>query len=141
MTHKDKLMQITIEATLQNLEKVNAFVEECLKEKDCSPKAKMQLELVIEEIFTNISNYAYGDGVGSVVIEGNLDVDTAKFMLKFKDRGIPYNPLEQPDPDIGLGLEDRPIGGLGIFLVKKNVDDISYANEDGQNILTITKSL
>lgn len=133
--------KIVLDAELENLSKVNEFVEEFLKEKDCSQKIRMQLELVVEEIFSNIANYAYGDDTGKVTIEGCLEDDAAKFRLKFMDHGSPYNPLKQPDPDINMELEDRPIGGLGIFLVKKNVDDITYQHEDGQNILTIVKSI
>ncbi|WP_027406295.1 ATP-binding protein [Anaerovibrio sp. RM50] len=133
--------KIVLDAELENLTKVNEFVEEFLKEKDCSPKIRMQLELVVEEIFSNIANYAYGDDTGKVTIEGCLEDDAAKFRLKFMDHGSPYNPLKQPDPDVNMELEDRPIGGLGIFLVKKNVDDITYQHEDGQNILTIVKSI
>ena len=131
--------KLVIEATLENLSKVNDFVEEFLKEKECSPKVRMQLEVVVEEIFTNIANYAYGDDAGKVTIEGCLEDDAAKFRLKFMDHGVPYNPLKQPDPDITAGADERPVGGLGIFLVKNNVDDISYQHEDGQNILTIVK--
>jgi anti-sigma regulatory factor (Ser/Thr protein kinase) len=133
--------KIVIEAVLENLGKVNDFVEEFLKEQDCSPKVRMQLEVVVEEIFSNIANYAYGDDTGKVTIEGCLEDDSAKIRLKFMDHGSPYNPLEQPEPDITKGAEERPVGGLGIFLVKKNVDDISYQHEDGQNILTIVKTI
>ena len=131
--------KIVIEATLDNLGKVNDFVEDFLKEKECSPKVRMQLEVVVEEIFTNIANYAYGDDAGNVTIEGCLEDDAAKFRLKFMDHGVPYNPLKQPEPDITTGADERTVGGLGIFLVKKSVDDISYQHEDGQNILTIVK--
>ncbi|ORU00676.1 hypothetical protein D081_0658 [Anaerovibrio sp. JC8] len=133
--------KLVIEATLDNLGKVNDFVEEFLEERSCSSKVKLQMELVVEEIFTNIANYAYGDGIGKVTIEGSLEDNAAQFRLKFMDKGTPYNPLEQPEPDITAGADDRPVGGLGIFLVKKNVDDITYQHEDGQNILTVVKSL
>lgn len=133
--------RITVEAKLNNLSKVNDFVETFLQELECSPKVQMQLELVVEEIFSNIANYAYGDEAGNVIIEGKLEDDAAKFRLRFMDKGTPYNPLEQPEPDVNKGIDERPIGGLGIFLVKKNVDDITYQHEDGQNILTIVKTL
>ena len=139
MDSRGECKQISVEAKLENLERVNEFVEYCLKDRDCSAKVKMQLELVVEEIFTNIANYAYGGNVGNVTIEGSLVDGTAKFKLKFMDRGGPYNPLERPDPDINAGIADRPVGGLGIYLVKKNVDDVTYQHKDGQNILTIEK--
>lgn len=104
------------------------------------PKMEFTFRLVIEEIAVNVVNYAYPEGV-----EGFLDIDITAtddlVTITFSDGGIPFNPLAKEDPDTTLSLEKRPIGGLGILLVKKMMDDVAYRYEDGRNILTLTKRL
>ena len=121
------MKSITVEAKIENVDKVTEFVNEVLEEKECPLKVQMQLDVAIDEIFGNIAYYAYGKGSGNATIQ--------------IDQGIPYNPLENKDPDITLDIEDREIGGLGIFLVKKTMDELSYEYVDGQNILTMKKEL
>lgn len=131
--------KLTIDAKIENLPIVTQFVTDMLEEKNCSMKAVMQIELVIEEIFVNIASYAYKDNVGEVTLCKSFEDNPPTLNLVFMDSGEKYNPLEHEDPDTTLGVEDRDIGGLGIFLVKKNVDEISYNYTDGQNILSIKK--
>ena len=128
------MKSITVEAKIENVDKVTEFVNEVLEEKDCPLKVQMQLDVAIDEIFGNIAYYAYGKGSGNATIQ-------IEITLIFIDQGIPYNPLENKDPDITLDIEDREIGGLGIFLVKKTMDELSYEYVDGQNILTMKKEL
>ena len=107
-----------------------------------SQKTLMQLELVVEEIFVNIASYAYcPPGSGDVEISCDVVEDTMRVLITFSDEGPEFDPLGKEDPDITLGKDERPIGGLGIFLVKKNVDGISYKREGGRNILTVEKRL
>ena len=125
-----------------NLEKVLAFVTQNLKKAECSPKIMMQIEISVEEIFVNIVHYAYKDtseNQGKVRIGCNIEDGTAK--IKVCDSGIPYNPLEKKDPDITLSAEERPIGGLGIFMVKKYMDEIRYEHTYGENRLVLIKKL
>ena len=129
--------KLTIDATVENLPVVTEFITSSLEEKDCSMKTIMQMELVIEEIFVNVASYAYRPNVGLVTICKEFEPES--IVISFIDRGVDYNPLKHQDPDINAELEDRDIGGLGIFLIKKNVDEISYERKDGQNILTIKK--
>lgn len=131
--------KIKIQATVENLTEVTDFVISSLEEKDCPIKIIMQMELVIEEIFVNIASYAYGSEVGDAVICRQFYEEPRAIELTFIDSGMAYNPLEHEDPDITLAAEDRKIGGLGIFLIKKNVDEIDYKYEDKQNILRIKK--
>ena len=131
--------KITIDAKVENLENVTEFITSSLEEKNCSMKTIMQMELVIEEIFVNVANYAYRPNVGPITICKEIDDKALK--ISFIDGGVDYNPLEHEDPDINAGIDEREIGGLGIFLVKKNVDEVSYERKDGQNILTIKKNL
>ena len=133
--------ELVIEATIENLDSVMDFMHDTLDEANCSMKNMIQLELVVEELFVNIAHYAYPDGNGSAVFQIALDEDGTSATFTFKDSGIPYNPLEHEDPDLTLELEEREIGGLGIFLVKKNVDSIRYEYRDGQNILQFKKRL
>ena len=135
------MKSITVEAKIENVDKVTEFVNEVLEEKEWPLKVQMQLDVAIDEIFGNIAYYAYGKGSGNATIQIEMEDNPPKITLTFIDQGIPYNPLESKDPDITLDIEDREIGGLGIFLVKKTMDELSYEYVDGQNILTMKKEL
>lgn len=130
---------ITVDATVANLETVNEFIDGFLEENDCPMKVQMQIDLSVEEIYVNIANYAYGDGTGKAEI--SIENNDGEITIAFKDSGVPYNPLEKDDPDISLSADEREIGGLGIFLTKKNMDCVSYEYTDGHNILTMKKHL
>ena len=131
--------KITVEAATDNLQQVIDFATELLEMHDCPMKAVMQMELVIEEIFVNVSSYAYEPETGDVTICVEFADNPSAVEITFIDGGKPYNPLEKDDPDTTLGIDEREIGGLGIFLVKKNVNDISYEYADGKNILRVKK--
>lgn len=131
--------KITVDAVVENLPQVIDFATEHLEERDCPMKTSMQMELVIEEIFVNICNYAYNPEVGSATFCMEFEDNPAAVLMTFIDNGKPYNPLEKSDPDTTLDIDEREIGGLGIFLVKKNVDEIAYNYADGKNILTMKK--
>ena len=131
--------KITVEATLENLQTVIDFATERLEARDCSMKVVMQTELVIEEIFVNIASYAYNPEIGPATFCIEFEENPDAVLMTFIDGGKPYNPLEQDEPDTTLAIEERDIGGLGIFLVKKNVDEISYEYSDGKNILRMKK--
>jgi anti-sigma regulatory factor (Ser/Thr protein kinase) len=132
---------MTLQATLDNLPEVTAFIDSQLEELDCPMKAQFQIDVAIDELFTNIATYAYGDSTGNVTVRLDTQEDPRAVLITFIDNGVPYNPLEQEEPDITLAAEDRPIGGLGIFVVKKTMDDMSYDYKDGQNILRIKKKI
>ena len=132
--------KLTVEATKENLIAVNEFVETNLEKIDCPMKAMMQINVAVEEIYINIASYAYGDASGQAEIL--LDTDTpGQVSIVFMDSGTPYDPLAKEDPDITLSAEERGIGGLGIFMVKKSMDDVEYRYEDGKNILTLIKKI
>ena len=130
---------MTIPAKTENLDSVLAFIDGALEEAGCPMKAQMQLDLAVEEMFVNIANYAYGSGSGNAVVD--IDIRDGICTITLSDNGIPYNPLEKVDPDVTLSAEDRQIGGLGIFMVKKSVDDMVYEYKDGQNILKLIKKI
>lgn len=133
--------KLTVPAKIENLQKVMDFLGDQLDSVDYVMKARLQLELSIEEAYVNIVNYAYESEEGEVIICCNVGESPLKVTMQFIDYGKPYNPLKNEDPDISLNAEEKEIGGLGIFLIKKNVDDISYKYHDGKNILTIQKKL
>ena len=133
--------ELTVDAAVENIPAVTAFVEAQLDAVDYSPKARGQLSMAIDEIVANIAQYAYAPEVGPVTVRFAFDEGTRTATLTFLDKGLPYNPLEKADPDVSLSAEDRPIGGLGIFLVKKTMDGMAYAYKHGQNVLTIQKRL
>ena len=131
--------KITVDAVVENLQQVIDFATEQLENRDCPMKTSMQLELVIEEIFVNIASYAYHPEIGPATFCMEFEENPAAVIMTFIDGGKPYNPLEKKDPDTSLDIDERDIGGLGIFLVKKNVDEISYEYTDGKNILHMKK--
>lgn len=133
------MAELNIEASLDNLSKVLEFVDEYLENYGCSMKAQMQIDIAIEEIFVNIARYAYHPQTGPATICVEVEEEPLQVSVSFLDSGIPYDPLKKKDPDIGLSAEEREIGGLGIFMVKKSMDEISYEYKDGNNILTIKK--
>ena len=135
------MSELTIEAKTENLEKVLAFVDKHLEEKECAIKVQMQIDVAVEELFVNIAQYAYDSDTGMVTIQVEIQEEPLAVMITFIDNGVPYNPLAKEDPDITLAAEERQIGGLGIYMVKKTMDDIIYEYKDGQNILRIRKQL
>lgn len=134
------MKEITLAATVANIATVTDFIVEQLELVSCPPKAQVQIDVAIDEIFGNIANYAYGEsGKGEATV--CVDFPSASSVdITFIDSGVPYNPLEKTDPDITLSAEERQIGGLGIFIVKKTMDDMIYEYRDGKNILTIKKT-
>jgi len=135
------MKEMMIEAKVDNLDKVIAFVDEQLEQYDCPMKIQMQVDVAVEEIFVNIASYAYKPDVGDALIRVNVTEEPLAVYLTFMDSGVPYDPLAKEDPDVTLSAEERQIGGLGIFMVKKSMDDVKYEYKDGQNILTIMKNL
>ena len=135
------MKEMTIPATVENIEKVTDFVNGQLEEIDCPIKAQMQIDIAIDEIFGNIAYYAYTPKTGEATVQVEIKNFPERLELTFIDKGIPYNPLENKDPDVTLDIEKRKIGGLGIFLVKEMMDEVSYEYADGQNILKLKKNL
>ncbi len=133
--------ELELEATTENLQTVIDFVDARLASVECPLKSKMQLDLAVEEIFVNIANYAYAPGRGKARVRVEVSGDPVTVAITFIDRGVPYDPLKKVDPDVTLSAEERDIGGLGIFMTKKVMDDISYEYKNGQNILTLKKMI
>ena len=135
------MKELILAATVENIEVVTDFVNEQLEELDCPMKVQMQIDIAIDELFGNIAHYAYNPEVGDATVRVEVTEDPLAVVITFIDSGVPYDPLAKEDPDTTLSAEDRQIGGLGIYMVKKSMDDITYEYKDGQNILTIKKNL
>ena len=132
--------ELTVEARLDNLEKVIDFISRNLEEAGGSPAIEIQVHLAVEGIFVNVASYAYEPGTGPVTIQcGPLGSD--RFEIIFIDQGVPYDPMAKDDPDVTLEIEERQIGGLGIFLAKQYMEEMNYRYENGSNILTMIKNL
>ena len=130
-----------IPAALDRLDEVLAPIDAALDKLECPMKIQMMIDLAVEEVFVNIAHYAYAPDAGDAEILVRTDEETGTIEIEFRDSGIPFDPLAKPDPDVTLSAEERKIGGLGIYLVKKNMDAVTYRRQDGQNILTLTKKV
>ena len=135
------MQELTLTATLENIAEATAFVDEQLEALDCPMKAQMQLDIAVDELFGNIARYAYAPGTGDATLRFEHDAASGMVSLTFIDAGVPYDPLKKDDPDVTLSSQERDVGGLGIFLVKKTMDDMRYEYRDGKNILTILKKI
>ena len=133
--------ELNVEASVENLTLVTAFLEEHLEEANCPLKVQMQISVAVEEIYVNIAHYAYAPDTGMATIRLDLPEDLSSVTLTFIDSGVPFDPLAKPDPDVSLSAEERDIGGLGIYMTKKTMDDVRYAYRDGKNMLTLKKGL
>ena len=135
------MKELDVVAKTENLDVVTDFVNEQLEAAGCPMKILMQIDLAVEEIFVNIANYAYSPQEGPATVRVQTDSEKSTVDITFIDHGVPYDPLAKQDPDVTLSAEQRAIGGLGIFMVKKSMDDVTYEYRDGHNILTIKKGI
>ena len=131
---------MVVEAKSEKLVEVLSVLEQELEDAGCGIREQMQLEIALEEIFVNIASYAYPDGAGEVTVRIHTDQAANMAEITLIDSGIPYNPLKKEDPDITQSAEERPIGGLGIYMVKASMDSVEYAYRDGQNVFTMRKA-
>ena len=135
------MKELIVEAKRENLPEVQAFIEEQLDEVDCPMTTRIAIDVAVEELFVNIASYAYEHGEGIAVVQVTVHEEPLSVEITFIDNGVQYDPLAKPDPDTTLSAKERKKGGLGIFVVKKTMDNVSYEYKDGKNILTITKKL
>ena len=135
------MKEMTLAATVENIEVVTDFVNEQLEAMECPMKAQMLIGIAIDELFGNIAHYAYTPDVGEATVRVEVAENPLSVVITFIDGGVPYDPLATEDPDTTLSAEERDIGGLGIFMVKKSMDEITYRYEGGKNILSIRKRI
>lgn len=127
-------------ATLERFDEMISFILDFATQQGFDQGAAMKVRLAAEEILVNIINHAYPEKAGMISIACNTLGESGKGLaLEIRDTGLPFNPLEKEEPDISLPMEDRQIGGLGIFLARKVMDDISYDRQGDTNILKMVK--
>ncbi|MBR3603039.1 MAG: ATP-binding protein [Lachnospiraceae bacterium] len=133
------MKELTLRAETENLNQVLDFVNALLEEKNCPMYVVYELDIAVEELFVNIAHYAYTPKKGDATIQ--LSFENGSVIITLIDSGIPYNPWTKEDPDTTLSLEERQIGGLGIYMVKNSMDEVDYVYRDGKNVVTIKKSI
>ena len=136
-----RVMNRTFPARVEALPDVLGFVDQTLEGCECPMKIQTAICVAIEEVFVNVAHYAYGDAEGDMTLEIGFDEESRNITFRMADKGIPFNPLQKPDPDITLSADEREIGGLGIFIARKTMDTLTYAYENGENILTMIKKI
>lgn len=135
------MRELIVEAVKTNLPEVLAFVDEQLEAVNCPLRTQTSIDIAVEELFINIASYAYGSEAGTATVQVTVHEEPLSVEITFIDNGKRYDPLAKADPDTTLPAAKRKKGGLGIFMVKKSMDDINYEYKDGRNILTIKKNL
>ena len=135
---------LTLKAEISNLSQVQHSLSEWLESIGCSMKTSLQIQMAVEEVFVNISSYAYEDDHGDLTLTFEYQPDSFLIRIVFKDQGVPFNPelrLESEESSTTLKVEERAEGGLGILMVYKLMDQVTYLYEHGKNILILEKKL
>ena len=135
------MKELTVDATIENIAAVTAFVDELLEQLACPAKTRVQVNIAVDELFSNIAYYAYHPKTGTAAVRVEVTENPLAVVITFIDNGVKYDPLAKADPNTALSAKEREMGGLGIYMVKKSMDDISYEYRDGQNILRIKKEI
>lgn len=135
------MKELTLDATIENVTAVTSFVDEQLERLGCPPESQAQIDIAIDELFSNIAYYAYNPETGPATVRVEVMEEPLSVEITFIDSGVAYNPLAKDDPDLSLSADEREIGGLGIFIVKNSMDDVAYEYKDGKNILRIRKNI
>ena len=135
------MTNITFPAKTEFLDDVLGFVDQALDSFECPMKIQTAICVAIEEVFVNVAHYAYPDSSGDMTLHFDFDEVSRTITFRLTDKGVPFDPLKNPAPDITLSAAEREIGGLGIFIAKNTMDSLSYAYENGENVLTMIKKI
>lgn len=127
---------ITRTATIDNLDELIQFVDDCAHGFVASDKRKLEIRLAVEEALMNIISHAYPEGAGDVEVTCGPDED-GRMVVEISDSGIPFDPHSRTNPDVSSDIEDREIGGLGILLIRKYIKDVRYRRDSDKNVLTL----
>ena len=136
------MREMTVNATPEQIGKVVDFVDEQLTTLGCSDEVRTDVDVAIDELLGNIVQYAYGSQAGNVTVCVDVEMDPPSAVITLMDSGIPFNPLAEERPNTtSLPAKERPLGGLGLFLVEELMDELTYCYRDGHNVLTVRKAL
>lgn len=140
---KIEFEKLNLDALVNNFSVVKEWLQKIFDTIGCQGKLTKQVFIAVDEIYTNICNYAYKgfDKVGKIYLESYFKPEEGKLFIIVKDNGIEYNPLFKPDPDIDKHIKEKIIGGLGIFIAKKMLDSIEYNRDNDVNTLLLTKKV
>ncbi len=133
--------KITLPAAIESIEAATDFINYILEGAGCPMKAQVQLDVALDELMSNVAMYAYAPETGDVTVSIKILDDPRRAVITITDKGVPYDPLKKEDPDVTLSADEREIGGLGIFIVKKSMDDMTYAYKNGKNVVTVVKNI
>ena len=136
------MTEITVRAAPEQIDAVMDFVNRQLDVLSCPEETRVDLDVAVDELLSNIIRYAYGSETGTVTVRVETQLEPKALILTFLDQGAPFDPLAEERPDTtSLPARERPMGGLGLYLVRSLVDEITYARRDGQNVLTVHKEI
>ena len=136
------MREMTVDASMEQIQPVTDYVNRLLTELGCSKRIRIQIDVAVDEIIGNIVRYAYHPETGPVTVRLETADDPPGILITFIDHGVPFDPLANVQPDTtSLPARDRPVGGLGLYMVRKSMDDVAYRFQDGRNMLTIRKNL
>ena len=132
--------ELSIDSSIENFSVVKEWLQKIFEEIGCIGKASKQIFIAVDEIYTNISNYAY-EATGKIIINCSYNSDNGLIEISLSDYGYAYNPLNRPDPDIPQRIKEKTVGGLGIFMAKKLMDSVEYSRVDNKNVLVLKKTI
>ena len=135
----EMIRKIEVPAIVSELDAVQTFTKKILQEARFSEKSIKQVAVAVEEVFVNIAHYAYTPGTGEAAVQIEINKKPEQAVITFTDRGKPFNPMAKAEPDVSLPAKDRGVGGLGIFMARRLMDDMSYEYKEGRNVLRMVK--
>lgn len=138
----EKCCELEVDADIKNLDVLMRTLEEELEQCDCPIKTVSRVSVCMEELFANVAGYAYEFPGGTCIIRIYTENSqgSGNVRIEIQDWGVPFDPFSRPDPDITLSAEERNIGGLGIFMVKKIMDKVEYHRDDNKNVIIMEKA-
>ena len=140
MDKQNNLFRLVLANQISELDRIHLTVEELLGKWELPPAMGFSLDLVLEEAFTNVVKYAFDDNLDhQIVLE--FELNDNRLEIRLIDEGLSYDPTQKSDPDIDAPVEDRQVGGLGIFLIKQFMDSVEYQRKDNKNYLILTKQI
>lgn len=135
------MQRFTVDAAIENIPAITDFVNSQLKAHACPLQTQYEIDIAIDEIVSNVARYGYPSGKGEITVQVQWQENPLTVVIVFIDQGIAYNPLRQKEPNLTLCAQERPVGGLGIFMVKHMMDNVQYERRGRENVLSLSKQM